>query len=664
MTLWTDLLRVVLAWVVVAGAGWAVARAWGGRGAGAALAAIPTAWALTVALATVGGFVPVRFTWWTTVLGFVLVGGLGLLVTRVRRRVHLSAQRAVRPDDDGRWRGLDVLAAIGALTLVTYAVFASATGGTLETAAQTYDTASHVNVIRHVAQTGIGDPWHATAFLTGAAVSPEFYPVSFIAMAATVMRVVDSDSVVAANLCAVLLAGTLWPSTITILSRAVFGRTRTVTWCSLAVSLGTWGMPWAPLTWGVLWTTAAGAAAAPLLVAGLAGLVGLTERPMRWTAATAWLTGGALFTVLGHPRVLVLVIPIALAALLWGAWRAEHDWRHGTAADRRELVERTIAIALLSVVAGLAFWLVWRWSTTTNKVSLPGFVFDETFVGDLKNQIVGSPGHATRNPAGAILVGLGVLVIARGRIRRWGWLAVAWVLAMLLDAATVGLTWDWILEVTQWWYGDRYRSATMVSIASVPLATLGALMLWNRSAGWRERARIGVRTRKAVVTGAVAAALLIAAGMPQPTSGLAITYIDTSTNPAQSLVSPDEITFMRKVGEIVGNDGYVLNNPFDGSALLYAYTGSKPVFYHLNRASATRYGRDLVKTLRFETDHAMVCTQLTRADIRWVLTLGTGTFHGSPYERTPAIELDGPTWVSQPVLTEGDYRLSRITCPS
>lgn len=628
------LLQLTAAFVVLGTCGYAVAVTWRLRGDDAALSAMPIGWGLIAVVGLLGAFTPIRLTLLTVALGFVVAAGVGLATGR-RRRLPPGSWAPSGP----------TLLGLAAAQLVAFAAFAIATRGDLRVAIQTFDTSSHVNTIRHIAQTGIGDPWHAQAFMSGAQVRATAYPTAFVDLGAVLVRLLGADGVVAGNLTAILLAGSLWPSTIAILTRLVAGPRRTVTLAALACSLGTFGMPWAPMMWGVLWTTAAGAAFVPLVVGGFAAVLGLTRRPASRAGALALAAGGVVLVLIGHPRLLVLAAPALLVMLAWRLLAGGTDLRRGHRVGSLVGVTALVLVAVAVISSGVL----------SRKVAAMPWDFRESVPGTILAHLYGGPAHIKPSLLVAALTLTGVAIVVTRR-RALGWLVTAWAVAVVLDALTAGARTGWPVSLTSWWYTDRYRSATMTSVFAVPLAALGATWLTDRL-----RRRLGTARSRPVA--AAAGVVVLASGLVIGTGPLTARYITSADDTAAGLVSPAEITFFDEAARAIAADpGVVLNNPGDGSALFYAYSGEPVAFYHLDQAPATRRARWLRANLR-TGDHAVVCNALKQDGVGWVMDLGP-TYHNERLAPSPAPGMTIPDdfWATKLVLSKGNARLFQVTC--
>lgn len=647
----------VVAFAVLALAGWLLGRAWGLAPGTAMVAATPVGFGFVALVAGTQTITGQSFGWWEVAVAWGVVAVLGMAV-RVAR--ELVVRR--RPAADAaprRRRHHDLPIEFGLLllgvTLLSAIVFVIAGGGTLETSSQTWDAMIHQNSVRALVDLGVGSPFHVHDFAVAGGVGG-YYPSGFTAVTALVMSGLHSDAVFASNVTAVLAVGALWPSAVMVMVRLVLTSASWVVGLSGLLSLGFWGMPWAPVGYGVLWPTLGAAAFVPIAVGALASLLGLA-RGIRLgpVHAAALLLASLLAVGLFHPRGLALAAPVLGVVWLAGmaklaGGRARPPWVRGLG----------VAGALLLVAAAIAAVT----TVTFSRVAIQQVPVTSSVGGALLGHLVAGVNHSLRQWHIAVLLVVGLVTLTRSRERRW--IPVCYLVLVLLDVATATQRGALVQSVTAFWYGNQWRSAVMAPALGMLVVTAGAQAAVSEAlrvfSSGRRRRRYRRLLRPVAVVLAVA---LPVASLPSAASYLSSTYIEVSRDPQRSLVSPQEITFFQRVAAIVPHDARLLNNAADGSSLLYAYTGVKPVFLFGGSTGSTRFGSALQRTLVTETNHTRICNYLFTDKIRWVLTMGR-TFNDGTIVQTPApgIEIPPSFWATTLVLQEGDAKLYRITgCP-
>ncbi len=579
-----------------------------------------------VAVSTLGHVVvPVRFSW----ASVVLVLAVGALAVRLGRRllpVPAGAHAAgIEPGDRaGRgslWRLLGVLA-LCSLAAQT-AVFV-ACGWSWELLSQTWDAIFDANATRFVYETGQANPLKISDFAFPKPVHT-YYPSSFHSLGALFMQLSGEDAVVATNVLAAVIAGTLWPSSAVVAAWIVVGPQRVRPATMALLSGGFWAMPWGPLGWGVLWASALAAVFVPVVVALAVTVVSPNERLGRRGAAVLATGGLALIGVL-HPRIAVItgLILVGLAGVLI-AVRVVRLARAGAWG-------RVLALVLPTLVGLAAFvQVVRRVGRDSSQFGVRVWPVERSAVLEVLGYLWNGPGGSLPQPitAAVLLVG----AVAAWRRRAWLPVVVVAAGAVLLDILTATVRGVWAFDiVARFWYNDRVRTQAVAAGALIVLLAVG----WSAVTEWwdaRLNERGGPAGRRAAAYPSIVAALALALGTACAIPYLSERYIVAANHPTLSLVTEDEIRAFHAVAEIVPEGDRILNNANDGSALLYAYVNRKPTLYIAGLAGSTTYSEYLRDQL-IQLEPSNIC-KLMRADgIRWVINNGRAYANGVIDEAT------------------------------
>lgn len=254
--------------------------------------------------------------------------------------------------------------------------------------------------------------------------------------------------------------------------------------------------------------------------------------------------------------------------------------------------------------------------------------------------------------AGLVLIGL----ILAWREKTFRWLVVVFLVAVALDVATA--TTNYVRPfnaIARFWYNDRHRTVVVPPAAGVMLAVLG--WEWVRS---RARDRWPGTAWGPRLTGALAV-IVLAWGAVGGQRYLASTYADAADDPVASFVSPRDIAFYEKVAQRVRPGERVLNNPWDGSGMLYAYTGVRTAFYTLNGNPSTVNGAFLQRGL-VTLSRKDACTAFQDDGIHWVIN-GGAVSGGNPAltpQVAPGMEIPPDFWATRLVLQDGELRLYEV----
>ncbi|GAA1886219.1 DUF6541 family protein [Lapillicoccus jejuensis] len=669
----------VTAGVVVVVLGMLVLLAWGARAGVAALGAAPLVCGVVAAYAFSGPVTRAPFTLLGVGVALVLVAATGYAA---RRAAGLLRRRRAAPDPEPpgvREALTDPVAVLyvllGTLLLAT-TVFLVATRGDLSLPSQTFDSLNHQSLARHIVEGGAADPWTANRFLDHRDTS--FYPTAFSALAATVCLLLRVDAVVGCNLTAVLMAGLVWPSAMMLLARQLLGRSAVVVGAVGALSMTAWGMPWAPLGWGVLWPTMAAAAYVPVVLLGLVLVLGIGERRPRRALGSALTVLGAVVGSMYHPRGLVLAAPLLL--VVGFCWLVRRGLRHRA---------RPWSIALGGLLlAATSLWDLVAVATLAgvdHRVLAVDWPVREDVPTAVVSALTGSGDHTVPSVVLTLLAAVGLVVAVRSP--RLAWLPVALVVLVALDVTTASVRTSWSGDLTRYWYSDRYRSATATPVVLVLLAGVGVRSLVRRAsprtapeadgAAPAPRTRRERRVRRAAtgrprlgsttaVTTAVAviSVLAVAASTPMSMGYLTRWYATLAGQPTHGLASAEEVADLRTIGTIVPRTDIVLNNPLDGSALLYPVAGVR-VSNYTSSSEATPHANALRSTLIVDGDHDRICGWFRSDGIRWVVNGGPtySTWATAP-SPAPYMQIPEGFWATTLVFSHGDLKLYEVTgCP-
>lgn len=570
--------------------GLVLGRLAGLRGWPAVCCAPLLSYGITAVVGPVAGVLGVRWSPWLLALGTALPAALLWVVDRRR------AAAGVRSGPGGpawpRVRGeLLVAAGIAAGTLVAGWVVLNA-AGSLAGIHQGWDSSFHANAIRFIAESGRADPG-ALGAINNYEDPAFYYPNALHSLAALGLTVSG------ATLPAVLNAQMLLLVPIAGLGLAVLVRAHgggIALAASVPVVLAAFtDFAYGLMVRGPLLPFATGLALAPAFLV-LVGIV--LDRPRPATVLLLAVAGAGLVGVQPGTAVTAGIFAVALVAQRW--------WLRPPGIGRE--------LAILGGTAGLVAALSGPALLGILSVGDPGEV-----VIDWPAAL--SPGRAVgdllllRLDGGATPYLLLVLLIAglagyrRLAALRW-WLAtiVPFGGLFVLSAATDA---RWTNVVTQPWWNDRWRFAAILAlILSVP-AAYGAVRAGSALAGLAGRlgqVRSTAGARRFAPGLAAAITLVLLGGLTTYADEhvrLVATFYGDGPN-----VSAAERTAMAELASTAAPGVWVMNDPGDGSAWMYALAGLRPVFGHVvNPANRYDLGADqrrlLISFRCLDTDPAV-----------------------------------------------------------
>jgi Family of unknown function (DUF6541) len=543
-----------------------------------------TAWAtaplMTVAdvaaVAVLGGLFHFRFGLWPAAVGMAVMAGLAAGVLLL-----LRARQVKQPTRDPRSYSLAVV--IGAVAAVVIGGVTFITGVKRPDAiSQAWDSVYHYNAVRYIEQTGKASPL-TIGTLGQPGGKGAFYPDAWHAMAALLAELTGASVPVSATVTCLVIAVLVWPLSCLLLARHLFGAAGSRAAAAVVIT----GMlsslfgafPWM-LTgaYGVLWPNALGLAMAPAGVALGMSVIGVSAGDT-FGAVRRWLFGvaGAWAIAIAHPNSALSVAVICVFPLLMvvGRYVARQYRRHAT--------RTTVAVMGIVAAAVIGGFVASRLPTVRAVEAIAWNPFEGP-----AHAAVSAVSFGTDHLAPQLLLSslsiMGMVACLVWRQRRWLVVAELVIVALYVGSAAIGTPAARLF--TGLWYDDSYRIAAMLPIVAIPLATMGVLAVGE----WLQRVllRAPVAARPAlavaipVALGAVVAAGAAAQSVPQNVHTVGLQF---NTSGDETLVSGSKIQFLQTVARLVPASALVANNPFDGTAYLFALSGTRVLYPQLSQTS-------------------------------------------------------------------------------
>lgn len=643
---WLELLpSILLATLLLFGPGYLLTRACGVRRA-VSLALAP---AVSTTIVAVGAVVAGRLgVFWVPVpVALTAVLSAGAILIRVVLRVRRGG--AVPPatpagEPWGWWAASWVLAVLLQARHL-FNVFDRA-----DAFSQTFDNVFHLNAIRFIVETG-----NASSLTLGELNTPPggptFYPAAFHDLASAVMLGNGGNITHAVNGLLVVVVALVWPLSCLFLLRSVL-RPRPVTILAAGVLTASFtGFPLLLLEFGVLYPNLMGLAFLPTLVGLVLALTSLGERVV--TPVQAMLLGALALpgVALAHPNVVMTLFLMASPlAVYFGVGQVRQaiagEVRRPTAA-----VRAAAALAFLVLVAAV-------WPLVRPAVSIGDWPPPLTTPSAFGHALLNSPPgyRAVWLPSFAMLIGM-YAAIRRGRswlVASWGAVTILWLVISSWEPSRLRL---FLVGI---WYQDSVRFFAAMPLLALPLAALGVEWVAERLEGFG-----GLRARPWRWTPLVVAlaGALVFAGLTQNA-----TYMNAAVDaasrlyaiqPDSPLVDTDEFAVIQRIPELVPKDAVIAVNPWNGSALAYAFTGRQVTAPHMF------YGETPArKVVAAELDEAAsdptVCPVLRSAGVSYALDFGSREVHGGSHDY-PGFDRLSSARGFQEVARSGHAVLYRIT---
>lgn len=584
-------------------------------------------------------------------------------------RAHLRARLAtvLSGGPDRRWTGP---AAAAGLLLAAALGFRAAVRGMArpDALSQTFDANFHYNAVARILATG-----DASSLTVGELVnSPGFYPAAWHGVVSLVVPLTPGpgEVVVASNVVALVTTLLVWPLSALLLARVLVGRSAGVAFATPVLATGFAAFPWTLVTYGALWPNLIGVALLPAALAAVASAVrpgtGTSGDPGPFPASRVarWAPAVAAVPTLGlaHPNALFGLVVLAAPVVLWGTAGAV---RRGLHRGRGPAVR---ALAVVPVVVAAGAGLAWVMFAAPFLDGLRSYFWEPevTRVGAVWNAVLHSPDGTDPAWSLAVLTVVGAVVALRRA--RTSWLVVAHLLVCALYVVAAS-TWSSIW--TGVWYNDTPRLAALVPVTAAPLAVLGLLALCAlarrvacavRDALTRAVPAAGSwpRPRAAVLVAvAVLGVVVVSGGLYQRS------HIDRLAGiyqqPEEVLVGPEQADFLRAAGRMLPEDAVVAQNPWAGTAMLWAMTDRRVLFPHLTGVWSPDQ-QLIAERLREAATDPAVCAAVAETGVGYALTAPPTFWSWDPLAGSfPGLEGLADAEGFDLLATDGESALYEIT---
>lgn len=534
-----------------------------------------------------------------------------------------------------------------------------------EAFSQSLDNSFHMNAIRWIQEHG-----DASSLTLGAVSAedqqPTFYPAGWHDFVSLIYSTTGTSIATATIVTVLLTASFVWPCSLVAFSLSIPKLRRLQALAIPAIIGGFAAFPGLLLRWGVLFPNLLGYALLPTFVALMAHLVQALLR--REFSVLLSLGLSALVGIAGlalvHPNAVVSAVVFALPMLLAGVVQVS---RSHELALRQKWVGSLLLVGVSIGCVGA--WLVLRPGASASNTWEPMLTEGEAlyqflFLGlENANQL-----RDTFNPsylAGFLaLWGAGYLLYKHRNL----WLIASWVLIgyLWIIAATVPRG-DFRLLMVGPWYTDHFRLAALVVFPSVILAGIGlggfveGLLTWVARRAPRP-ARLKVAT---VGMGVAMVLVLVVAGLSSRVPSVQETTLAVSREyrltPTSVVLNQDEMNVINEIPKIVPKDDVIVNNPWDGSAYIYALADRHLTGYHFEFETSPKYSA-IMHNLKNARTNPEVCREVNKYKAHWYVHLENQLNFGPDAQKNydglvAAIGTD----VLTPVYSSGPMTLYRIS---
>lgn len=469
-----------------------------------------------------------------------------------------------------------------------------------------FDNVFHLNAVAFAVETRDASASHIATL-----VDIPFYPNGFNSLASLTALTAGVEPTVAVNAITIALVAVVWPLGCMALAWHLF-RGRPVSVFLAGVLAAAFGaFPFVPLWWGPLYPNLTGMVMIPAALTLALETLRAEDRPRR-TLLGALAFIAACGTFIGHPNAFVsLVTFTALYAVIELVLRGR---RLGTRSGWIQAAVGSAGIAAAVTAMLLVFRTNYEWDPWQSPSQALG------------QALTGTPGSGAVSLAMAVLLAVAVVTYARNpkRLRS----AVPFIIAAGLFVINSGLpTSDRLRDfLADPYYNDSWRLAALVGLAAVPVAVLGATVVWdalvallNRFAPrWR-----GVRWAAGTVAALTVIVLMFAATGPAADEMVNRVKEFFTTKQDDMWMSQAEYDLVMRMPETTPEDALIFGEPQAGASWAYALAHRDVVLPHIfgDRTADEKY---LARHLdEIETD-PQVCQAVVAVGVTHVLDFGPG----------------------------------------
>lgn len=626
-----------------------------------------------VLLGIVYDFAELSMPWYGVVAPVFLVG-LTLFVVFRKRWVKPEKNAAGR----FQWLCLALYVLVGIAIMTFYYVRCL---GDPNSFAQIFDNGAHLNQIRSYAESGFYSVFHSSVYLDGttSGCAPvddtglSFYPAAWHVVGALSCNALSVPAAIAENAANYVFAGIVFPSAVYLLMSFVFEGDKKAIVCGAFCCLAFESFPWGMMLFGPLYSNMMSFCILPLVLFCLASLTRFRKGEI-CRYSIMFVVGGFVLAA-SQPNAIFTAIVLFLPYCATRIYRYVVDSSKG----RKKAVAFAGGFVILVLALWVALWaspafsavVTYSWPSFTGKV--------QAVVNVLTLSLRDSPAQIVLSFF--VLFGVAYSLYAK----RMRWLIWSYVAAAAIYC--VAASTDGVLKtlLSGFWYNDSYRLASMLALASIPLAALGmssAIKLLQRIAGHLRPKE----ARRNMVFSALAVILPFLLLVFAPTHSLnGLVNVETAfsrvagglswlADPANRKYTIEESEFVEQAQEIVSQDpGVIVNLPFDGSVFAYGADGLDiyyRTFYSYYGESETSDSALIRLSLANIKDDRTIQEAVSRVGAKYVLLLDAGmsgeSVHADLFGEEDeekwrgVIQITDGTPGFETVLSEGDMRLYRI----
>lgn len=533
---------------------------------------------------------------WSAIPVFIVAISIALLIFIARKLLFSKFPKSI----EETWSNFPSELALLALPVLAIGAVFCAAIPSPNLISQTYDAIFHLNAVQWIIDTGSASPFSMNIGNPDA--NAGFYPSTWHALVSLTIPLTSSVAV-STNIAALVVSAFVWPVSIIFLMKLTVGLeniAHRVFAFILAAAFP--AMPLLLTYFGVLYPNLLAYALLPIPLALLINILGFgAKQTLEPLGRVIGLLGALVGVGLAHPNAIFSIIAIALPVYLL------RQWDNFKKIEGVRKLSRKLVIVLSTAIVAALCALLWmfgnlsaHWQTYQN---LPSGIIEFLFLG-------GRELPHLYFVAVLVLVGICVIIFQRQRKNYWllASYAVLFTLFIFATALDLGKIRSAFVGI---WYGDPYRIFSLIPIIAAPIALKGIKYLLSL--------KPLARFKKGRALG-VALLVLIATQVHPFWLSMKPLIESRYTLDSQSLVvSDDEYRMFEFIKVEIPVNENILGSPWNGSSLVYAFTGNDP-FSYIPRASISKDVQVVLDGLATAQQEA--CEISESRDLRYILDFG------------------------------------------
>lgn len=632
---------------------------------------------LLTLVSIVSFFLRVALNWWQML---TLLLAVSIIFSLVARHFSLTDKMAYVQDINRKplerdWGYLGLYVFVGCV--VCFLFFVKPLDGP-DSFVPLFDNAWHVNLVRSYSNNGFYSPLNASLdireLISIGGVS--FYPSVIHCLAALSVCAFGVTPMLALNSVIAIFIAVVFPIGVFVFLRHISRSNMGVMLGGAASMLAFSAFPWRFLVWGPLYPNLASYSLIP-------SFLFCFIYPFKSNAVKE----RVLFALLSIVGIFAMAVTQPNADFTAAAILIPYCSAFLFSSFRKSSKKKATIITSLFVLACTFLWLIlyslpvlstvtsYNWEPVSNTTQAVINVVTLAFTDGMTQPVL------------AALVIIGMIKLLAGSASNY-WIVGSYCFLACIYIVSASISGELQHIVSGFWYTDSNRTAASLVLVLIPLAAYGIGSIFDCATRYFKQ--VESRVIKICLPTISVVALSICIFLPTHylagvtdivtafgyTTELLTSYNSYSTTFS---ISADELAFAKKVEEIVGENDVVLNNPFDGSAFLYAYSNLNTyykAFIHEDADTGRLSDSDAGRSLRHDIDewstNQNVASLLEDRGIRYVLLLDAGgldselsTFDNN-YTEDYEAEFEGLNCIDENtpgfslVLRSGDMLLFRI----